>query len=104
MGEPEVDILKNPVIYWYPEKSIYNLIKLNLKKINFNTIYPKFNGGKNIWNLHDKLNEDIIILNDTYPYLFWKAESYDKQDLNKGFILKVKMLKFSLKKNEKILV
>ena len=36
MGEPEVDILKNPVIYWYPEKSIYISIKLNVKKINFN--------------------------------------------------------------------
>lgn len=38
---------------------------------------------KNIWNLHAKLNGDIIILNNTYPYLFWKVESYDKQDLNK---------------------
>jgi len=45
-------------------------IKLNFKKTKFKTIYPKFNGGKNIWNVYDKLNRDIIILNKTYPYLF----------------------------------
>ena len=63
-------------------------IKLNFKKTKFKTIYPKFNGGKNIWNVYDKLNRDIIILNKTYPYLFWEAKSYVKQDMNKGFIVK----------------
>ena len=34
-------------------------IKLKFKKTKFKTIYPKFNGEKNIWNVDAKPNEDI---------------------------------------------
>ena len=36
-------------------------IKLNLKETYFTTIYSKFNGGENKWNIHVKTNGDIII-------------------------------------------
>ena len=95
--------IDKPVIYLYPEKEMDISIKLNFKKTYFTTIYPKFNGGENIWNVHAKPNGDIIILNKTYPYLFWEAESYVKQDMNKGLIVKSEDAEKFLEEKLKIL-
>ena len=76
-----------PVIYLYPEEPMNISVQLNFEKRIFTTIYPKFN-GKNTWNVHAEPNGDIIIKGRKYPYLFWEAKSYAKQDLNEGFIVK----------------
>ena len=62
-------------------------VEINIKNGYFTTIYPKFNEG-NKWNVHAKPNGDLIIKDKTYPYLFWEAESYHYQNMNKGFIIK----------------
>ena len=45
----------------------------------------------------------IFILNKTYPYLFWEADSYIKQDMNKGFIVKSEDAENFLEEKLKIL-
>ena len=45
----------------------------------------------------------IFIINKTYPYLFWEADSYIKQDMNKGFIVKSEDAENFLEEKLKIL-
>ena len=78
---------RKPVIYLYPEKEMDISVEINMKNGYFTTIYPKFNEG-NKWNVHAKPNGDLIIKDKTYPYLFWEAESYSFQNMNKGFVVK----------------
>ena len=80
------EIFYKPVIYLYPEESMYISVQLNLKESKFTTVYPKFN-GKNTWNVRAKPNGDILIKNKTYPYLFWEAESYNSQETKEGFMV-----------------
>jgi len=75
-----------PVIYLYPKETIDISVQLNIKNIEFTTIYPKFN-EKNTWNVKAKPNGDILLNGRTYPYLFWEAESYNPQETNEGFIV-----------------
>ena len=37
---------------------------------------------------HSKPNGDIHLKDKIYPYLFWEADSYLKEDMNEGFIVK----------------
>jgi hypothetical protein len=86
----EENINKKPVIYLYPEKDMDISVQLNINKKDneLTTIYPKFNGEDNTWNVHAKPNGDIILGNKTYPYLFWEAKSYYNQEIKEGFIVK----------------
>ena len=81
---------KKPVIYLYPQKEMDVSVQLdmNLNKSKFTTIYPKFNEGNNIWNVHAMPNGDIQIKDKIYPYLFWEADSYFLDEMNEGFIVK----------------
>ena len=81
------DKLDKPVIYLYPENPMDISIELKIKNSKFTCVYPKFN-GKNKWKVHAKPNGDIMISDKIYPYLFWEAQSYNKQNMNKGFIVK----------------
>jgi hypothetical protein len=95
-------ILKKPIIYLYPENPMDVSVQVNLKESKFSTVYPKFN-KENIWNVHAKPNGDITILDKTYPYLFWEAESYISQNMNKGFIVKSEDAENFLEEKLKIL-
>ncbi len=79
--------VRKPVVYLYPEKEMDVSVEINIKNSYFTTVYPKFN-DRNKWNVHAKPNGDIIIKDKTYPYLFWEAESYSFQNMNKGFVVK----------------
>lgn len=81
-----------PIIYLYPEKEMDISVQLNInkKENELTTIYPKFNGENNTWNVHAKPNGDIILGNKTYPYLFWEAYSYNNQEIKEGFIVEDK--------------
>ena len=61
MEYPYEDIKKKPVIYLYPEKEMDISVQLNIndKDNELTTIYPKFNGENNTWNVHAKPNGDI---------------------------------------------
>ena len=84
------DIKKKPVIYLYPEKEmdISVQLKINDKDNELTTIYPKFNGENNTWNVLAKPNGVIKLGNKTYPYLFWEANSYFTEEMKEGFIVK----------------
>ena len=101
----EGDIKKKPVIYLYPEKEMDISVQLNINKKNneLTTIYPKFNGENNTWNVHAKPNGDIILGNKTYPYLFWEAKSYYNQEIKEGFIVEAKDAEEFLENKLKIL-
>jgi hypothetical protein len=77
------------VIYLYPEKEMDISLELILKESEFTTIYPKFN-DKNKWKVRAKPNGEITMNNSNkkYPYLYWEANSYIKQEMNEGFIVK----------------
>ena len=96
---------KKPVIYLYPQKEMNVSVQLDmdLNKNKFTTIYPKFNEGDNIWNVHAKPNGDIQIKGRTYPYLFWEADSYFEEDMNEGFIVKAENAEQFLEDKLKIL-
>ena len=79
--------VRKPVVYLYPEKEMDVSVEINIKNSYFTSVYPKFN-DRNKWNVHAKPNGDIIIKDKTYPYLFWEAESYSFQNMNKGFVVK----------------
>ena len=96
------NIVRKPVIYLYPENPMDISVQVNLKESKFSTVYPKFN-KENIWNGHAKPNGDITILDKTYPYLFWEAESYISQNMNKGFIVKSEDAENFLEEKLKIL-
>ena len=96
------NIVRKPVIYLYPENPMDVSVQVNLKESKFSTVYPKFN-KENIWNVHAKPNGDITILDKTYPYLFWEAESYISQNMNKGFIVKTEEAQNFLEEKLKIL-
>jgi hypothetical protein len=95
-------IVRKPVIYLYPENPMDISVQVNLKESKFSTVYPKFN-KENTWNVHAKPNGDITILDKTYPYLFWEAESYISQNMNKGFIVKSEDAENFLEEKLKIL-
>ena len=96
---------KKPVIYLYPEKEMDISVQLNmdLNKSKFTTIYPRFNEGNNTWNVHAKPNGDIHLKDKIYPYLFWEADSYLKEDMNEGFIVKDENAEQFLEEKLKIL-
>ena len=96
---------RKPVIYLYPEKEMDISVQLimNLDNNKYTTIYPKFNGGNNIWNIHAKPNGDILIKDKKYPYLFWEADSYFIEDMNEGFIVKDENAEKFLEEKLKIL-
>ena len=79
---------KKPVLYLYPEEITDVEIKLTLKNSKFTCIYPKFNKSENTWKVKAFPNGEISISDKKYPYLFWEADSYDSQDLSKGFVIK----------------
>ena len=91
-----------PVIYLYPENPMDISIELKIKNSKFTCVYPKFN-GKNKWKVHAKPNGDIMISDKIYPYLFWEAQSYNKQNMNKGFIVKSEDAENFLEEKLKIL-
>ena len=99
------DIKKKPVIYLYPEKEMDISVQLNIndKDNELTTIYPKFNGESNTWNVHAQPNGDIKLGNKTYPYLFWEAKSYYNQEINEGFIVEDKNAEEFLENKLKIL-
>ena len=68
------------------------------KKSKFTCVYPNFN-RKNKCNVHAK----PIISDKIYPYLFWEAQSYVKQNMNKGFIVKSEDAENFLEEKLKIL-
>ena len=80
--------VKKPVLYLYPEEITDVEIKLTLKNSKFTCIYPKFNKSENTWKVKAFPNGEISISDKKYPYLFWEADSYDAQDLSKGFVVK----------------
>ena len=96
--------VKKPVLYLYPEEVMDIEIKLNLKNSKLTCAYPRFNvkDKENTWKVRASLNGDIIISNKKYPYLFWEAEYYNKQDINKGFIVKSEEAEEFLKEKLKI--
>ena len=79
---------KKPVLYLYPEETTDVEVKLTLKNSKFTCIYPKFNESENTWKVKAFPNGEISISDKKYPYLFWEADSYDAQDLSKGFVVK----------------
>ena len=94
--------VKKPVIYLYPENPMDISIQLKIKNSKFTCVYPKFN-GENEWKVHAKPNGDIILGDKIYPYLFWEAESYNKQKMNQGFIVKSEDAENFLEEKLKIL-
>ena len=96
---------RKPVIYLYPEKEMDISVQLNIndKDNELTTIYPKFNGENNTWNVLAKPNGDIKLGNKTYPYLFWEANSYYNQEINEGFIVEDKNAEEFLENKLKIL-
>ena len=94
--------VKKPVIYLYPENPMDISIQLKIKNSKFTCVYPKFN-GENEWKVHAKPNGDIILGDKIYPYLFWEAQSYNKQNMNKGFIVKSEDAENFLEEKLKIL-
>ena len=79
--------LKKPAIYLYPEKYMDISISLNLINSSFVCLYPEFT-SENTWKVHAYPSGEIEIKNKKYPYLFWDADSYVTQNINKGFIVK----------------
>ena len=79
---------KKPVLYLYPEETTDVEVKLTLKNSKFTCIYPKFNESENTWKVKAFPNGEISISDKKYPYLFWEADSYNAQDLSKGFVVK----------------
>lgn len=47
-------------------------LNINKKDNKLTTIYPKFNGENNTWNVHAKPNGDIILGNKTFLIYFGK--------------------------------
>ena len=101
--------MKKPVLYLYPEEMTDVEIKLTLKNSKFTCIYPKFNESENTWKVKAFPNGEISISDKKYPYLFWEADSYNAQDLSKGFVVKAenaqefleeKLKKFGLNEKE----
>ena len=98
-----VDLVKKPVLYLYPEEPTDVTVKLNFKKAKFACVYPNFNEKKSSWKVRACPNGEILISDKKYPYLFWEAYSYNKQDLSKGFIVKAENAQQFLEKKLKIL-
>jgi hypothetical protein len=56
------------------------------------------------WKTHGKLeHSQIEICDKKYPYLFWEAYSYQKQDLSRGFIVKAENAEKFLEKKLELL-
>ena len=92
-------VLKKPIIYLYPEKTMNISVNLNISEGKFTAVYPKFNGEDNTWNVEGNPNGDIKIKNRMYPYLYYECDSYFAQETNEGFIVEDKNAIDSLKKN-----
>ena len=66
----EMQLMKKPVIYLYPEKATEVLVQLEtIGKLTFT--YPELNTG---WHLTANPDGTLKIGEQTYPYLFWEAE------------------------------
>ena len=63
-------------------------VKLKFKNDKLTCVYPKFNENDNTWKIEASPDGTISIKDKKYPYLFWESESYSKQDLSSGFIVK----------------
>ncbi len=83
-------VLKKPIIYLYPEKTMNISVNLNISEGKFTAVYPKFNGEENTWNVEGNPNGDIKIKNRMYPYLYYECDSYFAQETNEGFIVEDK--------------
>ena len=79
---------KKPVIYLYPENTMDIEVKLKFKNDKLTCVYPKFNENDNTWKIKASPDGTFAIKDKKYPYLFWESESYSKQDLSSGFIVK----------------
>ena len=97
------DQLKKPVLYLYPEESTDVTVKVNFKKTKFSCVYPKFNEMEHSWKVRALPNGEILISDKKYPYLFWEAYSYKKQDLSRGFIVKAENAEKFLEKKLELL-
>ena len=80
--------VKKPVIYLYPENTMDIKVKLKFKNNKLTCVYPKFNENDYTWKIKASPDGTISIQDKNYPYLFWESESYTKQDLTNGFIVK----------------
>ena len=54
-------VLRKPIIYLYPEKSMKISVNLNISDAKFSAVYPKFNEKNNTWNVEGNPNGDIKI-------------------------------------------
>ena len=100
-GQP--DTVKKPVLYLYAEEETDITVKLNFKRIKFSCVYPKFNEMENSWKVRAFPNGEILISDIKYPYLFWEAYTYEKEDMRKGFIVKAENAEKFLEKKLKLL-
>ena len=83
-------VLKKPIIYLYPEKSMKISVNLNISEAKFTVVYPKFNEKNNTWNVEGNPNGDIKINNKMYPYLYYECDSYFTQETKEGFVVEDK--------------
>ena len=83
-------VLRKPIIYLYPEKSMNISVNLNIPEGKFTSVYPKFSEKENTWNVEGNPNGDIKLNNKMYPYLFYECDSYFAQETNEGFIVEDK--------------
>ena len=83
-------VLRKPIIYLYPEKSMKISVNLNISEAKFTAVYPKFNEKNNTWNVEGNPNGDIKIENKIYPYLYYECDSYFTQETNEGFVVEDK--------------
>lgn len=75
-----------PVIYLYPEEDTDVTVKLDITG-DLTYTYPEY---KDSWNVIAKPDGTLINKEDNqeYSYLFWEANSNNKYDLSKGFVVK----------------
>ena len=64
-------VLKKPIIYLYPEKSMKISVNLNISEAKFTAVYPKFNEKNNTWNVEGNPNGDIKIENKLSKIVYY---------------------------------
>ncbi len=83
----DIEAVRKPVVYLYPEKEQDIHVKVNFKG-NITHSYPKYSTEKG-WNITAQPDGMLIDKNTgkSYPYLFWEGKSLFRYTLNEGFVV-----------------
>ena len=65
------DVKRKPVIYLYADKDLSATVQIDPKG-SFTFCYPEYTNG---WNVDVQKNGGLKVAGNSYPYLFWEAES-----------------------------